>query len=258
MQATEHAGHAEQIAATVSADEVDVIAVAGGDGTINETINGFGPRAPVLAVIPCGTANVVALELGLPSTPSRIAGLIAEGQPAAIHPGRANGRRFVMMAGVGYDAHVVAAVTPDLKRRLGKAAYVWRSLTVLRQFDFAPYRITIDGRTTTAASAIVANGRYYAGRHVCAPSARLDQPGFQVCLFARGGAWNALRYGTAMLTDRLPTLPDFAIHQASRVEIAGRTGEPVQGDGDVMARLPVSISVDQQHFRVLRPPPGRP
>jgi len=253
MEATDHAGHAEQMLRSLRPGLFDVVAISGGDGTINEAINGLGAEAPVLAVIPNGTANVLAQEIGLPEHPTQIARLIAEGEPATIYTGTANGRRFAMMAGVGFDAHVVAAVTPKLKRRLGKAAYVWRSLTLSRHFDYLPYRVRIDGTDAVAMSAIAANGRFYAGRHLCAPEARLDRPGFHVCLFARGGAYNVIRYGAALLVDRLPTLPDFEIRRATSVDIEGQTGEPVQADGKIVATLPVRIRTVDAPIRILRP-----
>lgn len=252
---TEHAGHAELIAGSVAADDYDILAVSGGDGTINEVINGLKPNGPVLAVIPNGTANVLAHEIGLSQQPEAIARVIAESQPCAVNIGRANGRCFAMMAGVGFDAHVVAAVTPGLKRWLRKGAYVWRSLVQMPTFGAPRYRISIDGRELDAASAIVANGRLYAGTFLVAPMANLDQALFHVCLFKRGGAINVMRYGAAMLANRLPSLPDFEIHTGHVVEIEGRVAEPVQADGDIIARLPVRITIAEQPLWILRPPP---
>lgn len=240
---TDHAGHAEQIVRSLSFADIDVIAVSGGDGTINEVINAMRPQSPALAIVPNGTANVLAAEIGLPSRPAEIARLIGTGQPGPLYLGTANGRRFAMMAGVGYDAHVVDGVSPALKKRLGKGAYLWRSLVQMPRFDFTPYRLRVDGEDVSAYSAIVANGRFYAGRHLCAPEGRVDRPDFEVCLFGRGGAFNVARYGVALLLDRLPSLPDFRIRRAREVIIEGRDGEPVQADGDIVARLPVRIGV---------------
>lgn len=253
VRMTEHAGHAEDIARSLAADDCDILAVSGGDGTINEAINGLRPNGPVLAVIPNGTANVLAHEIGLSRQPAAIAKVIAEGQPSAVNIGLANGRAFAMMAGVGFDAHVVARVTPGLKRLLRKGAYVWRSLVQMPTFGAPRYTVTVDGEAHDAASAIVANGRYYAGKFLCAPEARLDQASFQVCLFKRAGAVNVMRYGAAMLSNRLPTLPDFEIRQGHVVEIEGRAGEPVQADGDIIAHLPVRITLSDRPLRILRP-----
>src|SRR5262249_59859689 len=104
-------------------------------------------------------------------------------------------------------------------RLLGKAAYVMESLRQLWHFPSPRSRATIDGQTYDAASVIVAKGHYYGGRYVCAPDARLDQPEFHVCLFERGGRWNAIRYALALALGRLPPPADFRIPRGPAVPI---------------------------------------
>lgn len=249
---------AREAAALTNGAAADLFVVAGGDGTINEAVNGLiagrnGVPLPLLAVVPLGTANVLAQEIGLSMIPAAIARDIASGAPRAIHVGAANGRCFTMMAGVGFDAHVVAGVSPTVKRRLGKAAYVLESLRQLFRFGFPRYRVTIDGRAHDAASVIVAKGHFYGGRFVCAPAARLEAPEFQVCLFERGGRWNAIRYALALALGRLPRLGDYRIVPGRSVVIEGPAGDPVQGDGDIIARLPVSIELVAQPLRLVVP-----
>ena len=102
--------------------------VAGGDGTVNETINGLARSGLPLALIPLGTANVLAAEIGLQTDPAAVARCVAFGQPRPIALGAANGRRFILMAGAGFDANVVAGVSVPMKRWLGKGAYILSSL----------------------------------------------------------------------------------------------------------------------------------
>lgn len=237
-------GDAESFAQALDTNAFDVVAAAGGDGTVNEVANGLAGRGLPLAVIPLGTANVLAAEIGMPDTPKAIAQVIAEGAPRPIALGYVDGRRFVQMAGVGFDAHVVAHVTPGLKRALGKLAYVLWSLAGLFRFPFRRYRLTIDGTTFEAASAVIANGRYYAGRYTCAPDARLEEPALKVCLFQTSGRLSVLRYGLALLLGRLDRLPDVRVVSATTIAIEGGDGEPVQGDGDVVARLPLTAGLN--------------
>jgi diacylglycerol kinase (ATP) len=249
---------AREAAALTNGAAADLFVVAGGDGTINEAVNGLiaarnGVPLPALAVVPLGTANVLAQEIGLSTVPAAIARDIAAGLPRAIHIGAANGRCFTMMAGAGFDAHVVAGVSPALKRRLGKLAYVLESVRQLFRFGFPRYRVTIDGSVHDAASVIVAKGHFYGGRFVCAPEARLEAPEFQVCLFERGGRWNAVRYALALALGRLPRLGDYRIVGGRSVVIEGPPGDPVQGDGDIIARLPVCIELVSQPLRVVMP-----
>jgi YegS/Rv2252/BmrU family lipid kinase len=259
LHSTAARGDAEAIARTFSEapPTPDLLVVAGGDGTINEAVNGLlsnGSAAWPLALVPLGTANVLAAEIGLATSPAVVARTIAQGVPRRAYVGMANGRCFTAMAGVGFDAHVVGNVDLRLKRRLGKGAYVLESVRQLIRFRFPRYRVTVDGQAFEAASVIVAKGHYYAGRYVCAPDARLERPEFHVCLFERGGRWNAIRYAVALALGRLPKLADFRIVRGQAVTIEGPTGDPVQGDGDIIALLPVRIEIAPQPLNLIAPP----
>jgi diacylglycerol kinase family enzyme len=98
---------------------------------------------------------------------------------------------------------------------------------------------------------IIANGRFYGGRFVCAPEASLDSSEFQACLFGRAGRWHVIRYALALLLGRLPRLKDVTIVPARMVEIAAPAGDPVQGDGDILATLPARIEVAPDRLRLV-------
>ena len=255
--ATSKRGDAEAMVAAVEPGRYDVVAVAGGDGTIGEAINGFAVRtvsvdAP-LGIVPLGTANVLAHELELPFDAGGIAALLAAGSVRPIHLGVANGRHFSMMAGVGLDARVVEGVSTGLKRVVGKAAYATSTLVQLCAGIDRLYRVTVDGEGWEAASVIVANGRFYGGQFVCAPRASLTERGLHVCLFSRPGPWNAMRYMCGMAMGWLHGLPDYRVIPAATVSIEGPAGEPVQADGDIIARLPVRIASAARPLPVLAP-----
>lgn len=246
-------GDAEAICASIEPGAYDAVLVAGGDGTVNEALNGIGGRPIPVGVIPTGTANVLALELGLPVEPEQVADLLATAPVCRLHFGAVNGRRFTMMAGVGFDALVVAAVTPELKRRLRKAAYVLQSLRLLLRFDRPAYRVTIDGAVSEAASVIVANGHFYGGKFVCAPDARLDDPDLHVCLFDRTGRLAAATYALWLLLGRLHHRADFRVVRGREIVIDRPEGEPVQADGDIVALTPVTITASAGTFEALAP-----
>ncbi len=250
-------GDAERLAceAAISTSPPDLVIAAGGDGTINEVANGLrrAGTAPPLAILPLGTANVLAAEIGLAPDPAAIAAAIVAGRRIAVPVGRANGNGFLLMAGAGFDAHVVQAVRPPVKRLLGKGAYVAETLRQLTRFGFPRYRVTIDGVPHEAASVVVARGRFYGGRHLAAPAARLDADGFQVCLFDSGGRLSVLRYGAALITGRLPRAAGYRIVSGRRVAIAGPPGDPVQLDGDVVTRLPVDIDLAARRIDLVIP-----
>lgn len=241
-------GDAERYAASVDPSQFQRIVVAGGDGTVNEVINGLaanqmgGAVLPV-CVLPLGTANVLAAEIGLPLEPKEIAPLILKGQARPVCLGRANGRRFLLMAGAGFDAHVVARVFKPLKRHVGKTAYVLETLRQFAVFDFPTYDITIDGKPYKAASVVLANARSYGGPHVCAPEASLEAPSLEVCLFLSKGPLHAIRYAIALLLGSLPRLSDVRIVRGRHVTVRGPAEDPIQGDGDIVAALPGEIVV---------------
>jgi len=237
-----------------------VIVAAGGDGTINEVVNGIHARDDGcnLGVVPLGTANVLARELGIDSrSPEAIVNAIMAQTPRMASLGLANGRGFSMMAGVGFDAHVVANVNTRVKRVIGKFAYVVASLIELVRYRARTYRVEIGGRTEIASSVVVANGRLYGGPYIIASRASLDDDQFQVCLFRRTGRWNAMRYMWGLVSGRLTRFPDFDIITARYLQItAGElcsAREPVQGDGDVMTILPVELEVREIGIPVMRP-----
>ena len=256
LHETTHPGDAENTAIGLSSDDFDVVVAAGGDGTINEVANGLikasGPIPP-LAIIPLGTANVLAQEIGLHGQPSAIARAIADGERQSVHLGKANGRHFIMMAGVGFDAHVVANVDLALKRRTGKIAYVLETLIQALRYGFPACRVSIDGKFFESRSVVICNGRHYGGPFVAAPGASLGTPAFEVCLLERGGWRHVLRYGLALVMGRLSSLPDVRILSGRQVIIDGPKGLPVQGDGDIIATLPVEVTVAEETLDLIVP-----
>ena len=262
---TEAVGDARRLAATCDAGRYAVIAVAGGDGTINEVVNGLAQRgddAPALAIVPLGTANVLAHELGLNFEAAAIARTMTSGRAVAMRPGEAcNGgapRCFSLMAGAGFDAKVVAGVTAPLKRRFGRGAYLWRSMIEAQRYRPVRYAVEIDGVRYEAASVVVTRGRYYAGPYVVAPRAALSEPLLHVCLFERWGRAHTLRFGLALLMGRLPRAGGYRVIAGREVKVsvlsdAGEPGEqPVQLDGDDALTLPVSIGVASGSVRLLQ------
>ncbi len=158
----------------------DLVVAAGGDGTVNEVINGMihMPRTP-LALIPAGTTNVLAKELGLPRNVDGIVKVIMSGLSKSVYLARLNDRRFSMMVGVGYDAWVVNKVNLDLKKRFGKVAYVLSMLKEIFTFGQQRFVAEIDGRQVNVTSMIVTQGKYYAGSFVLSRKADLSNPYMQ-------------------------------------------------------------------------------
>jgi YegS/Rv2252/BmrU family lipid kinase len=253
VRRTEDAGDAARFAAEAHPEDVDIIAVAGGDGTINDALNGFGPDSPPLGLIPLGTANVLAHEIGLSLEPERIVACLLGGATRSVVPGVVNGRRFMMMASIGFDAHVVGGVRKAVKRRIGKLAYALEALRQLVRYPCPPLEVRVDGQPVKAATLVAQRGRLYGGRFVLAPEADLGQALFQATLFPRAGRLAMAGYSLALPLGLLTRL-GLVRHVAARtIEVTSRPGDPVQGDGDVVARLPATLSLADHPVRLVVP-----
>jgi diacylglycerol kinase (ATP) len=242
---TTHRGHATELAREAARLGADLVVAAGGDGTIAEIANGLNGAGVRLGVIPLGTANVLAHELGLPLAPRAVAAALAFGRTRPLRPGLATGngasRVFVQMLGVGFDAQVVHNVPLWLKRALGRWAYVAQSARELVRYPYRPVRLRLDGREVAAASAIVSKGRFYAGPYMLAPRAVPDAPGFEVALFELGGAGAAVLYGAALPLDRLHRAPGVRLVTCREVEFLDPR-VPAQADGDPIGHTPLRIA----------------
>jgi diacylglycerol kinase (ATP) len=257
LQETVSAGDAER-AARVCGPEVNVVVAAGGDGTINEVINGLMAREhsslPALGFIPIGTTNVLARDLGIPKRADALARLLVHGAPQIIHTGCANGRFFSLMCGVGIDARIVDRTSLRLKKKIGKLAYVLQGLHELAAYTPRRYRVEIDGsEAVEVSSVVVAKSRYYGGEFQLAPKASIRKPELQVCLFSRGGRWSTLLYIIGMGTGHIDRMPGYRTVPASKVLIGGHDGDPAQVDGDSRGGLPLEITLGERPLSVIAP-----
>lgn len=249
------AGDAERLARTAEA-EFDVIVAAGGDGTIAAIVNGIAAAPRPIAIMPLGTANVLAAEIALPRRAAALARMIAGAEALPAWPGRIEGRLFLTSAGAGFDADVVAAVDGGLKRGGGKLAYVWAALSCLIRYRERRMTVVAGGVEHRVAGVIATTGPLYAGRFVVAPAARLDEPVLHLVLLRQRGRRDVLRHYLAMLAGRLPQANGVTIVAAQDLTIVGAADVPVQADGDVAACLPVKIAVAERPIPLVRPRPS--
>src|SRR5918997_1281966 len=145
---TERPGHATLLAGEAAGRGVALVVAAGGDGTIAEVAGGIAGSAAALGILPLGTANVLAWELGVPPAPERAAAVLATGRAAVLRPGFARygdgtQRLFVQMLGAGFDAAVVHRLDLGLKRRLGRGAYVAQGMRELGRYPFPRFQAVL-------------------------------------------------------------------------------------------------------------------
>jgi YegS/Rv2252/BmrU family lipid kinase len=250
---TERPDHATELAA-LAGDRL--VAAAGGDGTVNEVVNGLSREAP-LGIIPLGTANVMARELGLPLKPEAACKRILEGRVGKIDVGVATDhegieRRFTCMAGLGFDAHVVNEVTPRLKRYLKVLAFPLAALKVYLEGDLPALHVVHEGTTYVTQFAIVANGQYYGGDFRVAEDAALATGKLEVVLVDRVGRLLRVDILTRILA-RKPL--DRSMRSFSAEELRATspgTQVPVQLDGEIWGRLPMSFRIEPNALKVVR------
>lgn len=255
VEATTARGDAEAIAreAVNSSRNFDAVIAAGGDGTINEVANGLVGAAMPLGIIPMGTANVLASELEISPWSRPVSDVLINGVAKPIRLGDIDGRRFLMMAGVGYDARVVARIDLKLKYRWGKAAYGLAGLLEWLEPPRAPFHVVVDGTSYETAWVIVANGRRYAGKYIVAPMARLDAPSLTICLMPGSGRLDMMRYLAAIGRGRLDREKDVTFLQARDILIPDAPHAMVEIDGDFHGAGPVRISLADEVLNLIQP-----
>ncbi len=250
-------GDARRLAAGVDPAAVDALVVAGGDGTVNEVLIGLAQfdDPPPLAILPLGTANVLAAELAMPAQPQAFARALAQAVSCRAYFGVVNGHRFSLMASIGLDADVVAAVDTGLKRRLGKTAYVAAAMQVIERSPGRRVRVQANGEHYDVAAAIACKSRFYAGRHVVASEARVTRPGLHLCLIDHCAGWGVMRLAAYLGTGRFDRAPGVTLLPASEIVFEGEPGRPIQADGDIVAHGQARITLDESCIRLLSAEP---
>jgi diacylglycerol kinase family enzyme len=236
----------------------DLILAAGGDGTINEVMNGMVHAEVPLAILPGGTANVLAVEIEVGRSMSRAAEELGSLQPERISVGLITTgqqeRHFMLMAGAGLDALIVYNIDARLKRQIGKVAY-W--IGGFGQFGRAlpEFDVRVNGHRTRCSFALASRVRNYGGDLFIARDASLFSDHFEVVLFEGAHSLPYLKYFLGVLTNRLPNMSGVTIVKTDHVEVecASDPRIYVQVDGEFAGRLPVTLSIVPRALTLLVP-----
>ncbi|MDP9236942.1 MAG: diacylglycerol kinase family lipid kinase [Chloroflexota bacterium] len=256
-RATEHEGHATAIAREAAASGADVILVAGGDGTINEAINGFaGSKNDIaLAVLPGGTANVWAKETHVPRDPLAAMRAIVHGERRRVDLGRAGYRYFLLMAGIGLDARIIPGVSAGMKRRFGATAYLLKGVRVALKIKAPIATWRVDGAEHNGSMywMLIGNTRSYGGLIDIMHRAEADDGLFDTAVMHRGGAWHLLADGARLLLKQHDRSPNIDFARARSIEI-DTPGLPVQLDGEYAGTSPMRFEIVPRALTVIVPP----
>ena len=269
-------GEAESVARDAAAAGQDVVVAAGGDGTVNEVANGLVHSGTALAVLPLGTGNVLAAQLGLVGVPTPLfrpdvpaaARALADGRILTIDTGLARplhgpARHFVLWAGIGFDAavaHELEDTGRALKRRLGPFAYGALGLRAALGLRGTPASLRVDGRRVQGRLllAVVANVGRYAGALDLAPNAQLDDGRLDVAIFLGERLPEGLGHLSAVLRGKPSTTPDRVLLTARQMRVVARRALPVHLDAEPFGNTPIRFAVVPASLRLVVPSTAQP
>jgi diacylglycerol kinase (ATP) len=259
-------GTARQLACAAVAEGTGLVIVCGGDGTINEVINGVAPSKTALGILPGGTANIIAKELRLPHHPVRAARQLSCWQPRRIALGRVvwvnselmagNSQRFFLsVAGIGFDAYIVYKLSIAFKMSLGVVAYGWEAIRQALRYRFPVFICQADGQEGHATFAVVHRTRLYAGWFHLAPTANLFEPRFSLCLFKSRRRQRYFLYAAAAIARQHLRLRDVELVDVQRVVCTGEGQATIhfELDGELVGRLPATFEIVPDALTLLVP-----
>jgi diacylglycerol kinase (ATP) len=256
---TEKKGNAESLARKAIKGLPSLIIAAGGDGTFNEVINGIAGSEIPMAILPLGTTNVLAKEIGIPENVKgameiAVTGttkIISLGKIVITRPSSLVPRYFVLMAGIGFDGEAVFGINETFKKISGKGAYIFSGLKVLPGFNPRELTFDIDGKTYSGYSAIISKTAKYGGDFKITPDARLTDPTLYICLFKGKKRLDVLRYVFGIATGSHLRFKDIEYLKARRIQIDGNAH--IQIDGDYFGMTPAKIEAAPNTLRLIYP-----
>jgi YegS/Rv2252/BmrU family lipid kinase len=265
LKATTAPGDARRLAAEAVGEGFDLVVAAGGDGTVNETLNGIGDAPDGFArarlgVLPLGTVNVFARELRIPLRIERAWEVLQRGRETRIDLPRVeffvNGVRqhcyFAQLAGAGFDARAIELVDWSHKKKIGFLAYIIAGWKVLRERQ-PKITVRAGSQSVTGEFVLVGNGRFYGGPVEIFPQADLRNGLLEICVFPRLNWWMLFRCAPGLLLRRqLPARAAQAL-QAAKFDLAGEPQTAFELDGEWVGHLPATFSVEREKLRVVVP-----
>lgn len=265
LKLTAGAGDARRLAAEAVGEGCDLVVAAGGDGTLNEVLNGIGDvpdgfRRARLGVLPLGTVNVFAREMAIPTELRRAWQTIRQGRELLIDLPRVEyyagdqqrSRYFAQLAGAGLDARAIELVQWELKKRFGPLAYILAGMHALLA---AQARISaVNGKQAAIGELVlIGNGRLYGGPYRIFPKADLRDGLLEVCVFPRVNWFTLLRCAPLLLLRGLVPSSAARVFQAERVDLTSAATTPFEVDGELAGQLPATFRIERACLRVIVP-----
>jgi YegS/Rv2252/BmrU family lipid kinase len=254
VHATSRSGEAEGVARKAAHEGFETIVAAGGDGTINEVVNGLAGTDVKLGLLPIGTMNVFATELGLPAHDLGLCWQIIQSENTRlIDLPNANGKHFVQLAGVGLDAQVVKETSARLRRSFGPLSYLISAAQIAAR---KPPKLFIESENTAVVEGsfvLVGNGRLYGGPFPFFKQAVLDDGLFDVVVFKQLGYLEIIKYLQDVFFSSEIRVPEVEYFQTRRLRVESDRAVPVELDGELLGNCPVEFTMKERSLRVLVP-----
>ena len=236
------------------AEGFEKIVAAGGDGTINEVVNGLAGTEATLGLLPIGTMNVFATELGLPVNDLERCWNIVQGENIrSVDLPKANQKFFVQLAGVGLDAQVVKETSAQLKRNFGPLSYLISAAQIAAR---QPPRLFIkseDASIDEGSFVLIGNGRLYGGPFPFFKHAALDDGLLDVIVFKRLGYLEIIKYLQDVVFSSDIRVPEIEYFQTRQLRVESDQTVPVEIDGELVGNCPVEFTLQNRALRVLAP-----
>lgn len=257
VRVTSHPGDAEALARRAVGEGFRRIVAAGGDGTVNQVANGLATTDATLGVLPMGSVNVFAMEIGLPlHNLQRCWEIIEDSNVHLVDLPSANKRYFVQLAGVGLDAQVVKETSLAFKRNFGPLGYLISAAQIAAR---QPPKLCIESENTSVEEGsfvLVGNGRLYGGPFPFFKRASSDDGLFDVVVFKRLGYLEIVKYLQDVLFNSDITAPEIEYFQTQRLRITSDQDVPLELDGELAGNCPVDFRIREKALRILVPRPS--
>ena len=255
IRITSHPGEAEALARRAVEDGFARIVAAGGDGTVNQVANGIAGSNCALGILPMGTVNVFAMELGLPSDDLALCWDVVEtGNIRLVDLPSANQKYFVQLGGIGLDAQAVKETSLAFKRSLGPLSYLVSAAQIAAR---QPPKLFIRSENASALEGsfvLVGNGRLYGGPFPFFKQAVIDDGLLDVVVFKRLGYLEIIKYLHDVVFSSDIRVPEIEYFQTRHLSVTSEQDVPVELDGELAGNCPVEFQMHEKALRVLSPP----
>ncbi len=249
---TKHEGEVQPKVEEAVRQGFEAVVIAGGDGSVNEAINGMVGRGIPLGILPFGGSNVLARELRIPMNPEEAARVIIRRRLRKIDLGKAQDRYFSMMASCGYDAYAISRTSRKIKKVISRYAYIWAGIKDFLGYRPTEVRLVLDnGKVVDRGTfVVVSNTHFYGGTHEVTPFAEIDDGFLDICIYK--GKWQIglVHFALNVISKKHLKLKNVHYYRIRKVYMTADKNTLVQVDGDLLGALPVTVEIVPEALEV--------